>query len=136
MAKATTSKELFRKVLIQSAILTAAIAVLSALLGMVFAGQAGLISGLIGASMTLIFSSLTVLSVWFGGRLSLGGFFGVVLGGWVLKLVIFIAIVATLRGAEFINGPVLFFSLVASILSTLTLEALAVLRSRIPTIQN
>jgi energy-converting hydrogenase Eha subunit B len=136
MAKATTSKELFRKVLVQSAFLTAVIALLSSVLGGVFAGQSGLISGLIGALMTLIFSSLTVLSVWFGGRLSLGGFFAVVLGGWVLKLIIFIAIVATLKGAEFINGPVLFFSLVASILSTLTLEALTVLRSRIPLIEN
>jgi hypothetical protein len=136
MARATTSKQLFRKVLIQSTFLTASIALLSSILGVWLAGQPGLVSGLIGASMTLIFSSLTVLSVWFGGRLSLGGFFGVVLGGWVLKLIIFIASVAMLKGAEFINGPVLFFSLVASILSTLTLEALTVLRSRIPTIEN
>lgn len=136
MARVSTSKELFRRVLVQSSILTCAIAVLSSALGYVFAGQSGLTSGLIGSALTLVFSSLTVISVWFGGRLSLGGFFGVVLGGWVLKLVIFIAIVATLKGATFINGPVLFFSLVASILGTLTLEALTVLRSRIPLIEN
>lgn len=136
MSRASTSKELFRKVLVQSAILTGAIAVLSSALGFAFAGESGLASGLIGSGLTLVFSSLTVISVWFGGRLSLGGFFGVVLGGWVLKLMIFIAIVATLKGAAFINGPVLFFSLVASILGTLTLEALTVLRSRIPLIEN
>lgn len=136
MAKATSSRELFRKVLIQSSVLTASVAILGAIFGWLFAGEAGLASAFIGAGMTLVFSSLTVLSVWFGGRLSLGGFFGVVLGGWVLKLVIFIAIVATLKGSAFISGPVLFFALVASILGTLTLEALAVLRSRIPTIEN
>lgn len=136
MSRASTSKELFRKVLVQSSVLTGGIALASSALGFAFAGQGGLISGLIGSVLTLVFSALTVLSVWFGGRLSLGGFFGVVLGGWVLKLVIFIAIVATLKSAAFINGPVLFFSLVASILGTLTLEALTVLRSRIPLIEN
>lgn len=136
MPRAATSKELFRKVLIQSSLLVAGVAIVGGVLGWLFAGQDGLVSAAIGSGMTLVFSSLTVLSVWFGGRLSLGGFFGVVLGGWVLKLVIFIALVAGLKGAEFINGPTLFFTLVASILGTLTLEAAAVMRSRIPLIEN
>ena len=75
---------------------------------------------------------MTALSVLAGRRLSLGGFFGVVMGGWLFKLLAFIALVAGLRNAEFINGPVLFFTLVASIFVTLSIDALAAIRARIP----
>jgi 4-amino-4-deoxy-L-arabinose transferase-like glycosyltransferase len=79
---------------------------------------------------------MTALSVYFGGKLSLGGFFGLVMGGWLVKLVVFMAIVAVLKNAVFINGPVLFFTLVASILGTLAIDAISVTRSRIPTFTN
>jgi hypothetical protein len=131
MSKATTSAEVFSAVLKQGLILVAAIAILGGGLGLVFAGVNGLISGLIGAGLALAFSSLTAFSVKFGGRLSLGGFFGVVLGGWIVKLVGFIVMIALLKGATFIAGPVLFFTLVASILGTLVIDSLIVMKSRI-----
>ncbi|MEY4981532.1 MAG: hypothetical protein RL174_870, partial [Actinomycetota bacterium] len=62
MPRVSSSKELFRKVLVQSSILTGAIAVLSSALGFAFAGQSGLASGLIGSALTLVFSALTVIS--------------------------------------------------------------------------
>lgn len=131
MSKATSTAEVFSLVLKQGLLLVAAIAVVGGGLGWVFAGVKGLISALIGAGLALLFSSLTALSVRFGGSLSLGGFFGVVLGGWIVKLVGFVVLIALLKGADFIAGPVLFFTLVASILGTLVIDSLIVLRSRI-----
>lgn len=131
MSKATSTAEVFASVLKQGLLLVAAIAVVGGGLGWVFAGGNGLISALIGAGLALLFSSLTALSVRFGGALSLGGFFGVVLGGWIVKLVGFVVLIAFLKGATFIAGPVLFFTLVASILGTLVIDSLIVLRSRI-----
>jgi hypothetical protein len=131
MSKATSSAEVFAAVLKQGLILVAAIAIVGGGLGFIFAGLNGLISGLIGAGLALIFSSLTALSVKIGGRLSLGGFFGVVLGGWIAKLIGFIVLIALLKGAAFIAGPVLFFTLVASILGTLVIDSLIVMKSRI-----
>lgn len=131
MSKASSIAEVFSAVLKQGLLLVAAIAVVGGGLGLLFAGVNGLVSGLIGAGMALLFSSLTAFSVKFGGRLSLGGFFGVVLGGWILKLVGFIVLVALLKGATFIAGPVLFFTLVASILGTLVIDSLIVMKSRI-----
>jgi hypothetical protein len=136
MSKPTSISEVFSAVLKQGLYLVAAIAILGGGLGFVFAGVAGLVSGLIGASLALVFSSLTVVSVYFGGKLSLGGFFGVVLGGWIVKLIGFIVLIALLKGAAFIAGPVLFFTLVASIIGTLVIDSLIVLRSRITVGEN
>lgn len=131
MSSASSTSEVFSSVLKQGLILVGAIAIIGGGLGLVFAGISGLLSGLIGAGLALLFSSLTALSVKFGGKLSLGGFFGVVLGGWIVKLLGFIFLIALLKGAAFIAGPVLFFTLVASILGTLVIDSLIVLRSRI-----
>jgi hypothetical protein len=132
MSKA--SNNLFKRVLSLGSALIGAIAVLGGLLGFLLAGAAGLTSALIGAALTLIFVTLTAASVWLGGKLPLGGFFGIVLGGWLIKIIGFALVIAALKGASFINGPVLFFTLVASILGTLAVDSYLVLRARIPVI--
>jgi len=134
MATATTTgvAAMFKKVLGWGALLISAIAVIASLLGWALAGTNGLISALIGAAIAFAFVSLTALSVWLGGRLNLGGFYGVVLGGWILKVLIFLIIVGVLRHAEFINGPTLFFTLVASILGSLGIDSWVFLKARLP----
>jgi len=134
MATATTTgvAAMFKKVLGWGALLIAAIAVIASLLGWALAGTNGLISALIGAAIAFAFVSLTALSVWLGGRLNLGGFYGVVLGGWILKVLIFLIIVGVLRHADFINGPTLFFTLVASILGSLGIDSWVFLKARLP----
>lgn len=123
---------LFRRVLVLGFALIVAIAVIGSIAGFLVAGQAGLTSALIGAGLTLVFVTLTALSVWIGGRLPLAGFFGVVLGGWLVKVIGFAFVIGSLKGADFINGPVLFFTLVAAILGTLTVDSILVLKARIP----
>lgn len=132
MSKA--SSNLFTRVLTLGSALIGAIAVIGGLVGYLVAGVSGLTSALIGASLTLVFATLTALSVWLGGRLPLGGFFGVVLGGWLLKIVGFALVIGALKGADFISGPVLFFTLVAAILGTLAVDSVLVLKARIPVI--
>jgi hypothetical protein len=132
MSKA--SSNLFSRVLTLGSALIGAIAVVGGLIGFLVAGIPGLTSALIGASLTLAFVTLTALSVWLGGKLPLGGFFGVVLGGWLVKIVGFALVIGALKGADFINGPVLFFTLVAAILGTLSVDSVLVLKARIPVI--
>lgn len=122
----------FKRVLALGSISVGAIAVVASILGWLIAGENGLVSALIGAAVCLAFTSLTAISVWFGSRLSLGGFFGLVMGGWLLKLVVFFILIAVLRKAEFIDGPVFFFTLVASILAGLAIDSWVFLKARIP----
>jgi hypothetical protein len=112
------------------------VALIGGAAGMVIASVAGLVSALIGAAMALVFVSMTALSVWLGGKLSLGGFFGVVLGGWIAKLLIFIGLVVLLKGATFIVGPILFVCIVLSVIGSLVLDAIVVFKTRIPTVGN
>lgn len=136
VTSATSSSKLFVRVLKLGSALIGAIAVLGGTIGYLTVGLNGLYSGLIGAALALVFVSMTALSILLGGKLPLGGFFGVVMGGWILKLVGFIVAMKLLVAADFINGPVLFFTIVASVLGALALDAIVVMRSRIPTFEN
>ena len=127
------SEQLFTRILKQGSLLIAAIALLGGVLGFFVASVAGLVSALIGAAMALVFVSRTALSVWLGGKLSLGGFFGVVLGGWIAKLLLFIGLVLLLKGAAFIVGPILFICVVVSVIGSLVRDAIVVMKTRIPT---
>jgi len=135
MTPASSAEQLFRRALIQGALLILAIASVGSIAGYLVDGQRGVTSALIGAALALGFTSLTLLSMIIGRKLSLAGFFGVVLGGWLVKLVGFAILVGSLRGAEFLNGPVLFFTLVAAILGSLVIDSIAVLSARIPVVE-
>lgn len=128
------TEQLFSRILKQGALLIGGIAVIGGIVGFLIAATAGLVSALIGAAMALVFVSMTALSIWLGGKLSLGGFFGVVLGGWIVKLLLFIVLVLLLKGAAFIVGPILFVAIVISVIGSLALDAIVVFKTRIPTI--
>jgi hypothetical protein len=72
--------------------------------------------------------------VLFGSKLSLGGFYAVVLGGWLLKMVLFMFGVALLSRIEGLNGVALFVTLVASILGSLAVDGYVVTTSKIPVV--
>ena len=135
MKSSTSSDQLFKKVLGQTALLTGLIASLGSLAGYFVESMNGVVSALIGAGLAFAFGALTVVSMMIGRKLSLAGFFGVVMGGWLIKLIGFALLARSLQGAEFINGPVLFLTLVAAILGSLVIDSIAVLSARIPVVE-
>jgi len=135
MKSSTSADQLFKKVLGQTAFLTGLIASLGSLAGYFVEGMNGVVSALIGAGLAFAFGALTVVSMIIGRKLSLAGFFGVVMGGWLIKLIGFAFLARSLQGAEFINGPVLFLTLVAAILGSLVIDSIAVLSARIPVVE-
>lgn len=135
MKSSNSADQLFKKVLGQTALLTGLIASLGSLAGYFVESMNGVVSALIGAGLAFAFGALTVVSMIIGRRLSLAGFFGVVMGGWLIKLIGFALLARSLQGAEFINGPVLFLTLVAAILGSLVIDSIAVLSARIPVVE-
>lgn len=131
MSQPTNANELFKKVLKQGTLLAGAIAAFGAAIGFLIAGEAGSNSALLGAGIAFVFNGFTALTVWLGGKLPLAGFFGLVLGGWLLKIILFMFAMFWLKTLDGIHGPTLFFAIVASILGGLTIDSLAVLRARI-----
>ena len=135
MSGISSADQLFKSVLIRGSLLIALIAGVGSGVGFLVAGPTGITSALIGSALALFFTSLTLISVMLGRRLSLAGFFGMVMGGWLVKLIGFALTVGALRGASYIDGPVLFFTLVAAIMGSLVIDSIAVLRARIPVIE-
>jgi hypothetical protein len=122
------------KVLKLGSLLIGSIAIIGSAIGFLAAGLPGLLGAVAGSGIALLFVTLTALSVLFGSKLSLGGFYAVVLGGWLLKMVLFMFGVALLSRIEGLNGVALFVTLVASILGSLAVDGYVVTTSKIPVV--
>ncbi|WP_027479155.1 hypothetical protein [Gryllotalpicola ginsengisoli] len=126
-----------KRALLWDAIITGGIAVVAVVLGAIFSGGIGVVSALIGAVIALVFLGITAASIIFanryaGGELFAGIFFAIVLGGWLLKFLVFILLAVVLKGQPWIDPLVLFLSLIAAVIGSLVVDVAVVIRSRIP----
>lgn len=131
------SSTVMRAAIKWDALIVLGIAVVAVVLGAVFAGSVGVVSALIGAAMGLAFLAITAASVLYanrfaGGELFAGIFFAIVLGGWIIKFIVFIVIATLLRHQPWVNDYVLFLSVIAAIIGSLVVDVVVVARSRIP----
>jgi hypothetical protein len=136
-ARTPSSNVVLRRALVWGAVLAGVLLVVSGVLGFVFAGAEGLVSALVGTLMAVVFMGITAASILLANRFAgsdvfVGVFFGIVLGGWLLKFILFIVLVVVLRSADWLNPMVLFLSLVAGVLASLVVDVLVVARSRMP----
>ncbi|GAA3664639.1 hypothetical protein [Microbacterium marinilacus] len=132
-----SSTPVLRTALVWGAIVTVVVAAVGGGIGFAMAGADGMFSALAGAAIAAVFMLLTAVSIlvanrWFGDDLYVPIFFGVVLGGWLLKLVLFIVALMVLRGQPWIVPGIFFVSLVVSVVASLAIDAIAMLRSRTP----
>lgn len=125
------ASSIFTRILKYTGLLALVIAVVGGGLGYVFAGTDGLWSALVGVGLAILFAAITAASMLVAIRFTLGAFFGIVMGAWLLKLVIFIVLLVVLRDQPFVNDVVLFLALVVSIIGTLAVDALVVVRGRL-----
>ena len=136
-SSAASANPILRATLGWSAAIAAALAVLGAVLGFAVAGAPGLFSALAGVVIAAVFLGITAASVlianrWFGDPRQLPMFFGIVLGGWVLKLVVFIVLLILMRSQEWIEPYVFFFAILASVIASLVVDIVVLARSRVP----
>lgn len=113
------------------------LAVVAGVVGFLVAGAPGLWGGLLGAGLAFLFLGLTAGSIILGQRLTVDDpgsplFFGVVLGAWLLKLVVFFIFMFWLRGQTWLDPWVFFLSVIAAVLGSLIVDVIAFQRSRVP----
>ncbi|MEO6533436.1 MAG: hypothetical protein ABIO06_07660 [Pseudolysinimonas sp.] len=119
------------------AILAVAVAVVAGSIGYLVAGAPGLVGGLLGAALAAIFLGITAASMLVAGRVAKGdsthpAFFGIVIGVWLLKLIVFIVVEVMLRSQTWFDPLVFFWSIVVVVIGSLALDGVAMYRARVP----
>jgi hypothetical protein len=132
-----SSTPILRTVLMWSGTVTAILAVVGAIVGFLVAGTTGLWSALAGVLVAAVFLGITGASIlianrWFGDPLYVPIFFGIVMGGWILKFVVFIVILLVLRSQPWIEPAVFFLAAVVSVLASLAVDVVVMVRMRVP----
>jgi hypothetical protein len=129
------SVPVLKRALLYGGILAAVIAVVGSVVGYVVAGADGVISALIGTAMAVVFLGITAASILFARRFDIGAFFGIVMGAWLLKFVLFLILAVSLKDAPWIEPGVLFVTIVVAVVGTLAVDVIVVARSRVPYVE-
>jgi hypothetical protein len=127
-------KSVMLRVLKQGTALVVAITVIGAGVGYLVAGTSGVLAALAGGLSAVGFTGLTALSFLVGAKLPLTGFLGAVMGGWFLKIVLFLVVFSLLNRAEWLTTearPIVFFTVFAAVIGGLIIDSLIVAKARI-----
>jgi hypothetical protein len=122
----------FRQALRDMFLLLGALTVVGVLVGFLVDGLAGVWGALIGVGVALIFSGTTVISVQRTTHSPPATMMAVVLGAWLLKIVVVIAVFVVLKPLDFYNPQVLALVSFAGVIGSAVLDARAVQRGRVP----
>ncbi|MGV8881238.1 MAG: hypothetical protein ACOH19_03720 [Rhodoglobus sp.] len=131
------SATILARALVYGGILTVTIAIVGSIIGFLVAGPEGLWSALIGAGLTALFMVFTSASIVLAAKVTKNEpsstlFFGIVLGMWLLKFVVFIVLLVLLQAQPFVQPLILFFSILAAVLGSLVVDVVAFLGARVP----
>lgn len=112
-----------------------ALMVVSALVWWLVDGTPGLWGALIGAAIGGVFVLLTAIVVIATARTTPQVTGAVLLGTWLLKLIVAIAVVAGLKSLDFYSHPALSVTIVVAMVVVLAVETVAVLRTDAPYVE-
>nr|WP_236571172.1 hypothetical protein [Microbacterium hydrocarbonoxydans] len=136
-----SSNPILRRTLLWSALSMVVLAIVAGVIGLLVGGGEGLVSGLLGVVLSMLFLGITALSIlianrWFGDPLYVQLFFAIVLGGWLLKLGLFVVIMIVLSGQPWIEPMVFFLSIVIGVVATLVIDVIVITRMRLPNVSD
>jgi hypothetical protein len=128
-----SSNKVFVDALKYGALLAIGIALVGGVIGFFLDGSRGVVSALIGTALSAVMLAITAGSILFANRfygsdLFVGAFFGIVLGGWLLKFVVFLVLVFLLADQPWVNRVIM---LVCVIVGSLVVDMVVVARSRV-----
>ncbi len=117
---------------------TVALAVVFGVIGYFVSAAPGAIGGVLGVAIAGLMSCLTVGSIAFANHRFISNpnfvviFFGIVAGGWLLKLIVFVVMLILLKNQTWLDSRIFFFGLVAGIAVSLLIDVLVIAKSRLP----
>lgn len=131
-AEGDAVRQVFRTALRDMLLLLGVLAVLGIGIGYAVAGAKGVWGALIGIGLALVFSGTTVVSMLCTARSAPTTMAAVVMGAWLGKLVVLIAVLVVLRGQAFYSRGVLAALLVVGVVGSAVLDYRAVRGGRVP----
>jgi hypothetical protein len=124
-----------RRALVLGASIGFAVGIATGLVGLAVAGVPGLVSGLVGAVLTVLFLGITALGLLVSGRLTRRGgtaAYAALMLAWFAKLVVFVLVMIALRSQAWVVPGILLVSIVGTVIASLVVDAVVVGRARIP----
>lgn len=105
--------------------------------GWLVAGLPGLVSGLLGTALAVVFMGLTAASILVAsaatrGRPSIVVFFGTVIGTFLVKLVVFVVLAIWLRTQTWLSPTVFAVTAIVAVIGTLVIDVVAMRVTRVP----
>jgi hypothetical protein len=136
-----SSTPILRAVLVWGGIIAAAVIVVAGVVGFLVAEAPGLWSGVLGALVGAVFPAFTAATIlfanrWFGTPNYAAIFFGVFLGVWLLKLILFVVVLFVLFGQAWTVPGVLYGALIAAVVGSLAVDLIVVWRMRVPAVSD
>lgn len=116
-------------------VLIAVLAVVGIGVGALLEGTEGVWGAVIGVLVALVFSGTTVVSVMRTAGSSATTTGAVILGAWLLKMIVLIAVFAVLRGMDFYDREVFVVVVLVGVLGSVFLDYRAVTRGRVPYVE-
>ncbi|WP_261164833.1 hypothetical protein [Microbacterium sp. Marseille-Q6965] len=134
--KTISSNPTFRAGLIWTTAAGVVVLVAAAVIGLLVDGSQGLWSGVLGALIGALFPIITVASMlfgnrWYGTPRFLTMFFGITMGVFIVKVIVFLIAIAVVVGLPWVNLLVFYFALVAAAVASLVIDVITVTRMRI-----
>jgi hypothetical protein len=121
-----------KKILLWGGLLALVLVVAGSIVGYAVAGWTGVAGALIGTAMAVVFLAITALSILIATRYGLAVFFGIVMGAWILKFILFLVLVFLLKDQVWLQPTVMFVCLVVAVVGTLVVDVVVIARSRMP----
>lgn len=107
----------------------------AAALGWLVDGGAGVWGAVLGLAVPVGFLSVTVLVALGTARMAPTALGAAVLGSWLIKICLLIAVLAVLGGADFYSRGVFFATFLVGVAGYLAVEAVIVVRTRVPYVE-
>jgi hypothetical protein len=132
-----TVSQLAKRAVYVGAAVTTVIIIVAATWGALISELPGMLGALVGGALGYVLLGLTPLSIIWGFKFGKGdmlspGFFGAVLGTWLIKFVAFLAIVFWLGDQPWLDLVVLFVTIVVTIVAGLVTDLVVISKARIP----